>query len=395
MKSAVEGGLSFMQTGDASLEVKLAGAWRLRGGLPSASLLQRELESGAASQKRRLRYQGTKILGQQRSGFFCGRLRAVPQRGIQMDTAGLPSGLHRLLNLAEAVPEKKGARKESVATPFLERVGNTAIGAGSSLAEMLAFLGDMTLTFFRLLRMNVRFRAVDLVSLYPAGRRRGAADRQLDQFFGRRDSRLRRRRAIETIRRADLRCRSGRHCHGPRDGRDDDRNHHGGPHRRGLRRTAGHDESDPGDRRLYHHGLFSIGILGAAARARAGVDDAAALSLFRHRRRSRWRRDRGRHARSIVDDLFERDHERYQPDGCIWRRVQSFRLRGVDRPLWVPTRNPMRQQFFRGGRCGNFGCGHRDRRHCRCLRRVRGSFLRAGDLTWAKRMEQIIGRISR
>ena len=79
-----------------------------------------------------------------------------------MDTAGLPSGLHRLLDLAEAVPEKKGARKESVATPFLQRVGNTAIGAGSSLAEMLAFLGDMTLTFFRLWRMKVRFRAVDL-----------------------------------------------------------------------------------------------------------------------------------------------------------------------------------------------------------------------------------------
>jgi phospholipid/cholesterol/gamma-HCH transport system permease protein len=80
-----------------------------------------------------------------------------------MDTAGLPSGLHRLLDLAEAVPEKKGARKESVAAPFLERVGNTAIGAGSSLREMLAFLGDMTLTFFRLFRMNVRFRAVDLL----------------------------------------------------------------------------------------------------------------------------------------------------------------------------------------------------------------------------------------
>jgi hypothetical protein len=45
MKSTTEGGLSFMQTGDASLEVRLEGAWRLRGGLPSASLLERELES--------------------------------------------------------------------------------------------------------------------------------------------------------------------------------------------------------------------------------------------------------------------------------------------------------------------------------------------------------------
>jgi phospholipid/cholesterol/gamma-HCH transport system permease protein len=82
-----------------------------------------------------------------------------------MDRASLPAGLRRLLDLAEAVPEKAGARKEAVSTPFLERIGNTAIGAGSSLIEMLSFLGDMTLTFIQLFRMNVRFRASDLFLL--------------------------------------------------------------------------------------------------------------------------------------------------------------------------------------------------------------------------------------
>jgi hypothetical protein len=42
---AEQGTLSFKQTGDARLEVYLAGAWRLRGGLPSAALVKRELES--------------------------------------------------------------------------------------------------------------------------------------------------------------------------------------------------------------------------------------------------------------------------------------------------------------------------------------------------------------
>lgn len=152
-----------MQTGDAALEVKLAGAWRLRGGLPSASLLERELDGvprikSVAFDTKELESWDSSVLA-----FLVDISALCRQRGIQMDTAGLPSGLHRLLNLAEAVPEKKGARKESVATPLLQRVGNTAIGAGSSLAEMLAFLGDMTLTFFRLWRMKVRFRAVDLI----------------------------------------------------------------------------------------------------------------------------------------------------------------------------------------------------------------------------------------
>jgi phospholipid/cholesterol/gamma-HCH transport system permease protein len=63
------------------------------------------------------------------------------------------------------VPEKKGARQEAVETPFLDRVGNTAIGAGVSMGEMLKFLGEMTLTFIQLFRMRVRFRAVDLILL--------------------------------------------------------------------------------------------------------------------------------------------------------------------------------------------------------------------------------------
>jgi phospholipid/cholesterol/gamma-HCH transport system permease protein len=82
-----------------------------------------------------------------------------------MDRAGLPVGVQRLLQLAEAVPEKKGARQEAVERPLLERVGNTAIGAGVSLGEMLQFLGEMTLTLIRLFRMKARFRAADLFLL--------------------------------------------------------------------------------------------------------------------------------------------------------------------------------------------------------------------------------------
>lgn len=162
---AIEGGLSFRQMSDASLEVRLAGAWRLRGGLPSAALLQRELESApqvkkVAFESRELRSWDSSVLA-----FLVEVSELCRKRGIAMDRASLPAGLRRLLDLAEAVPEKAGARKETVSTPFLERIGNTAIGAGSSLTEMLSFLGDMTLTFIQLFRMNVRFRASDLFLL--------------------------------------------------------------------------------------------------------------------------------------------------------------------------------------------------------------------------------------
>jgi phospholipid/cholesterol/gamma-HCH transport system permease protein len=86
-------------------------------------------------------------------------------RGIAMDRSQLPAGLRRLLELAEAVPEKKGARREEVRASALERVGLSAIAAGAASREILSFLGEMTLTSGRLFGMRVRFRAVDLLLL--------------------------------------------------------------------------------------------------------------------------------------------------------------------------------------------------------------------------------------
>ena len=165
MSTAARGGLSFKQTGDGTLEIQIAGAWRLRGGLPSAALVQRQLES--APQVRQIAFEARELTSWDSSvlTFLVELSEYCRRNGINLDRAGLPAGVQRLLNLAEAVPEKKGARQETAEIPFLERVGNSAIGAGSSLGEMLKFLGEMTLTFIKLFRMNVRFRAVDLFLL--------------------------------------------------------------------------------------------------------------------------------------------------------------------------------------------------------------------------------------
>jgi phospholipid/cholesterol/gamma-HCH transport system permease protein len=162
---ATEGGVSFRQAGQGSIEIRLAGAWRLRGGQPAASTLERELDSEPGINNIVFDTSELKSWDSSVLAFLVEASALCRLRGIHLDRSGLPSGLHRLLNLAEAVPEKQGARRESATRPFLERIGHGAIGAVASTAEMLAFLGDMTLTFVRLLRVNVRFRAIDLFVL--------------------------------------------------------------------------------------------------------------------------------------------------------------------------------------------------------------------------------------
>jgi phospholipid/cholesterol/gamma-HCH transport system permease protein len=159
------GDISFVRTGHASLLVRLAGVWRLRTGLASAASLHNELE--LFPDVKRITFETGELVSWDSSAlaFLADVSELCRAHGIEMDRRSLPSGLLRLLDLAEAVPEKTGARKETVQPPFLERIGNSAIGCGTSLGEMLAFLGDMTLTFGRLLRMKARFRAVDLFLL--------------------------------------------------------------------------------------------------------------------------------------------------------------------------------------------------------------------------------------
>ena len=156
--------VSFQRSGDAVL-VRLSGAWRLRGGMASDAKLEQELERSPQPARVTFEVQNLTHWDSSILTFLTNISEFCRQHGIAMDRAGLPAGVRRLLELAEAVPEKKGARKEEVETPFLERVGNSAIGAGESMGEMLKFLGEMSITFVRLFRMKARFRAVDLFLL--------------------------------------------------------------------------------------------------------------------------------------------------------------------------------------------------------------------------------------
>ena len=110
MSTAARGGLSFKQTGDATLEIQIAGAWRLRGGLPSADLVQRQLES--APQVRQIAFEARELTSWDSSvlTFLVELSEDCRQCGINVDRGGLPAGVQRLLNLAEKWCRKKKAR---------------------------------------------------------------------------------------------------------------------------------------------------------------------------------------------------------------------------------------------------------------------------------------------
>jgi phospholipid/cholesterol/gamma-HCH transport system permease protein len=156
--------VSFTLEDDFTLNVQLRGAWRLRSGVPPATLVQRELEAARA---RSVAFNADELAAWDSSVLiFLEQISELcRQRKIPMDRAGLPAGVQKLLALAEAVPERKGARREVSGASILERIGTTTIGVAGSATEMLAFLGEMTITFIRLCGMKARYRSSDLLLL--------------------------------------------------------------------------------------------------------------------------------------------------------------------------------------------------------------------------------------
>jgi len=147
---------------DDVLLIRLAGRWVLGSGFPSAAALETELEreprpSRITFDARQLDVWDSSILA-----FLARVSQAGREQGVALDTSTLPTGLQKLLGLAEAVPEPAGARKELRAPAFLERLGEGALSAVAALGEVLPFVGNMAGASVRLVRRNARYRASDL-----------------------------------------------------------------------------------------------------------------------------------------------------------------------------------------------------------------------------------------
>jgi phospholipid/cholesterol/gamma-HCH transport system permease protein len=63
------------------------------------------------------------------------------------------------------VPERAGARQGGAADPFLARVGKATRRYVDASADVIRFLGEVTLAFGRMLRGRARFRRADLLAI--------------------------------------------------------------------------------------------------------------------------------------------------------------------------------------------------------------------------------------
>jgi phospholipid/cholesterol/gamma-HCH transport system permease protein len=148
---------------DSSLLVHLRGKWQLGHDMPSSSVVAKELS--AQAMPARLGYETSELAGWDSAliSFLVETDDLCRAHDIEPDRSGLPAGVRRLIELAEAVPEKQGARTVSKRIPFFERVGDLTASYVSATNQTLTFIGDTTVAIGGLVRGSARFRMVDLM----------------------------------------------------------------------------------------------------------------------------------------------------------------------------------------------------------------------------------------
>jgi phospholipid/cholesterol/gamma-HCH transport system permease protein len=145
------------------LRVQLKGKWIIGEKLPSADDVRKQIESVGSI--RRVGFKTDNLTDWDSSllTFLIKINDYCSKNNIAFDKDGLPDGVKKLLALATAVPERKGARKKSVREPFFSRVGSSSIELWQSAIELLEFIGEASIAFLKFLVGKASYRRGDLI----------------------------------------------------------------------------------------------------------------------------------------------------------------------------------------------------------------------------------------
>lgn len=86
---------------------------------------------------------------------------ACADRELTVDASGLPAGTRSLLDLASAVSERSGTRREAIRKAWLVRVSEVADKAWSETLSLTRFVGEASLAALAFMTGRARFRPVD------------------------------------------------------------------------------------------------------------------------------------------------------------------------------------------------------------------------------------------
>jgi len=159
--STIKGVVVFELDVEDTLIMRLVGSWTIKAAPLSILNVVRDLESFANIKVLKFEAMQLTEWDGRLLTFLLKVFEKSNRQGIVVERKGLPPGVIKLLDLAAAVPEKKGERIDSSHTSFFSRLGGAVINCSRSGVEMLDFIGEVMLALLVMIRGKGRFRRVD------------------------------------------------------------------------------------------------------------------------------------------------------------------------------------------------------------------------------------------
>jgi phospholipid/cholesterol/gamma-HCH transport system permease protein len=155
--------LGFQRKAKDTLLVQLKGSWKIGQKLPRGEEVQSRFKADAGFKQIAF---DTRELSGWDSGllsFLTEIINQCAENNITVEQEGLPEGVRKLLRLAFAVPERKGARREVSKESMLAHIGASTIKFCQSFIDTLTFIGDAFIAFLKFFTGNARYQRSDLI----------------------------------------------------------------------------------------------------------------------------------------------------------------------------------------------------------------------------------------
>lgn len=153
-------------SGDSTLDIRLSGFWRMEDDRSAADIFLRDAALPDGVSLVRFLDAGISEWDSSILVFLRALTAKCREGGIETQTKALPEGVHRLLDLAGAIPERKGARREFKRKNLLTRTGEKTLAGWKEFRESVTFLGELTLAFRDMMRGRASYRKSDLVAVF-------------------------------------------------------------------------------------------------------------------------------------------------------------------------------------------------------------------------------------
>jgi len=150
------------EVSDGILRVSFSGDWLLTRHPPGTETVLAALDARPGPTVMLI---DTEALGEWDTGLIIALiaiLHRAAEYEVAFDETQLPEGARRLIHLAFAVEEREGARRRHDVKPFFEHVGESLIKTWDNGRQLLAFSGELVLSFGRFVRGVATYQRDDL-----------------------------------------------------------------------------------------------------------------------------------------------------------------------------------------------------------------------------------------